>query len=509
MDPFLVTVTLFVGVILILFYLANKPRNSRYPKGPLRFPLLGNIPQLLWGRVVDKKQRQEIYQEYSKIYGPVFSTKFGPTINSVILNDPKVIKEAWNKFELCGRPKLHGTAARTGGTIRGILFQDGSEWMEQRRFTIRQLRSFGFGKRSMEHLVMDEVTELADTLRKDATAGVAVSTQKMFNAAVLNSLWRIMTGQRFSHDDKELDRILDSIQKSLTAPAGLSFVFLFPIIKTIAPNLSGWNEYLKEMLEATNFIRKFVTKRLKNPTVTDSQEAEDFTDVYIKEIKETTDKESSFYQNRGEETLMATLLDLFVAGAETTSTTLTYFFLYMALFPEKQEKLQKEIDAVVGTRHPTLEDRTRMPYTEATIMETLRFSSMVPLGLIHRAMEDTELAGFLIPKNTFLTANLYNVHHSPEIWGDPANFRPERFLSPDATQVVKNDALMPFSWGKRLCLGEQLAKDELFLFVTTLLQEFGVHEDPSSPEPLTTEQVSANIINPPKPHKLLFKLRKN
>lgn len=75
---------------------------------------------------------------------------------------------------------------------------------------------------------MDEVTELADTLRKDATAGVAVSTQKMFNAAVLNSLWRIMTGQRFSHDDKELDRILDSIQKSLTAPVrrGTYNVFL-------------------------------------------------------------------------------------------------------------------------------------------------------------------------------------------------------------------------------------------------------------------------------------------
>ncbi|XP_035706095.1 farnesoate epoxidase isoform X2 [Folsomia candida] len=431
----------------------------------------------------------------------MFSLKFGP-YNCVVLNDPKLIKEAWNNYQLCGRPKLSGSSVRTGGTVRGILFQDGLEWIEQRRFALRHLRDFGFGKKSMEHLVLDEISELVENLKKDA--GRPISTQNRFNIAVLNSLWRIVSGQRFSHDDKQLGNIMESINNSLNAPA-MGLMFFFPWIKDFAPNVIGWNKYVEVVLVATNFVSKYVKERLQVLTV--QEEPQDFIDVYINEIKTTGDAHSSFYGKRGEETMVGTLLDLFVAGAETTSTTLTYFFLYMALFPEKQGKVAEEIERIVGSRHPMLNDRDSMPYTEATIMETLRFSSMVPLGIFHRALEDTELGNQVIPKDTFVVANFATVHRSPEIWSDPDNFRPERFLSEDGLGVIKNDSLMPFSYGKRLCLGESLAKDELFLFTTSLLQQFSVGPDPTCATPLTSEQICANIISHPKPHNLVFSLR--
>ncbi|CAL8110137.1 unnamed protein product [Orchesella dallaii] len=485
--------TVLLGVLMIV--INRKPKN--YPKGPLLFPLLGSLPQMMWHSQVQKLPRSILRDEYRRRYGKVYSMKLGP-FPVVVLTDHNIIREAWNNLQICGRPKLHGAAARTNGVVRGILFQDGEEWQEQRRFALRHLRDFGFGKRSMENLVMDEVTELIKGFRRDSKK--PISTQTRFNVAVLNSLWSIVAGERYSHDDPILQEIIKSIHRSLEF-RGL--VFFFPWLKDWFPKLSGWEEYMKCMPLSYEFLSKFVKDRL---AAYDGGEPEHFTDVFINEIRRTTDPNSSFYKERGEATLIATLLDLFVAGIETTSTSLTYTLLYLALFPEKQKKLQAEIDRVVGTRLPTFEDRKRMPYTEATIQEVLRFSSLVPTGLIHKTLTDVTLGGFNVPKNHWVMANLQGVHHDPEIWGDPENFRPERFLSENGEEVVKHEALLPFSFGKRVCLGESLARDELFLFITGIFQAFDVETDPNSPRP-TTEQLNSNIIAIPKPHQLVLKER--
>ncbi len=197
---------------------------------------------------------------------------------------------------------------------------------------------------------------------------------------------------------------------------------------------------------------------------------------------------------------------MFVAGIETTSTSLSYTLLYLSIFPDKQKKVQEEIDRIIGSRTVTLEDRKNMPYMEAMIQEMLRFSSLVPTGLIHKALTNVTLGEYQIPKNTWIIGYLHGIHHDPEIWGDPENFRPERFLN-ENNEVIRHEALLPFSFGKRVCLGESLARDELFLFITGIFQAFTVTPDPNSPTP-TTEQQDSNIIAMPKPHKLVIRERK-
>jgi len=113
-----------------------------------------------------------------------------------------------------------------------------------------------------------------------------------------------------------------------------------------------------------------------------------------------------------------------------------------------------------------------MPYTEALIAEILRFSSIIPAGVMHRALVNQEFRGFHIPKGTWIMANLYHIHFSKDIWGDPTTFRPERFLSQDKTKFQRNENLLPFMTGKRQCLGENLARDTIFLFLTNIFQKF-------------------------------------
>jgi methyl farnesoate epoxidase/farnesoate epoxidase len=145
-----------------------------------------------------------------------------------------------------------------------------------------------------------------------------------------------------------------------------------------------------------------------------------------------------------------------------------------------------------------------MPYTEAVIYEVLRRSTIIPLGVFHTALADKEFGGYVIEKGSWLTANVWGIHFDKEIWGDDAeSFRPERFLSPDETKVVKNEAFIPFLIGKRQCLGESLARDTLFLFITYIFQTFKVKLHLPNGEKPNYEPTLALLLSPQKFHVIL------
>jgi len=116
-------------------------------------------------------------------------------------------------------------------------------------------------------------------------------------------------------------------------------------------------------------------------------------------------------------------------------------------------------------------------------MEVLRFSTIIPVGVGHRVMEDVQFHGYTFPKGTLILPNIYAVHFDSKIWGDPEIFRPERFLSQDGLTLKKNDNLIPFGTGKRTCLGFNLALDQIFLLMTCVLQRFDISGESRKPKP--------------------------
>uniref|UniRef100_H2Y7N8 Uncharacterized protein n=1 Tax=Ciona savignyi TaxID=51511 RepID=H2Y7N8_CIOSA len=147
-----------------------------------------------------------------------------------------------------------------------------------------------------------------------------------------------------------------------------------------------------------------------------------------------------------------------------------------------------------------------MPYTNAFMTEMLRIRIPGPLGLAHRAMEATKLMGYDIPKDTQVITNFWAVHHDPKIWGDPEEFRPERFLDADG-KFVKPTHLVAFSMGSRYCMGESIARMEFFIFVVVMLQRYHLLLARDDSPPINEECLRSGQFLVPPSHEMRVKER--
>ncbi|ODN01944.1 Farnesoate epoxidase [Orchesella cincta] len=477
---FSITVWIFIVVaVLAYFVLKPKKRTINLP-GPWGLPIVGNAFQI-------GKRMHITMAKWGMKYGPMCKVKLGP-MEVVVISDQHVAKEMLAMDAFVGRTTPPEFVLYEGETV-GIIGSEGELWEQQRRFVVRQLRDFGFGKSSMESIIMEEVNELGERLA--AFKGEPITNMKSFlSLATVNSLWSIVAGTRYSQDDPKLRALAHRLSGAFNdAGENAGALFLMKWLKHIAPEFCGYNGIRRMFADLAEFVSKTIQEH-KNTFQEDSPR--DFIDVYLKEIKSTTDPSSSFH---GAE----------AAGADTMASTLNWAILHIINNPEILRKLQAEIKEVTGNSRPvSFSDRPKMPYTLAMINEMLRLT-LSPFGVPHCVLNDTEYKGVFLPKGTIIMINLHFLHHDPRVWGDPENFRPERFLTPNEKSLVKNEYLNPFMVGRRQCPGESLARDTIFLFLVNLVQKFDILKEPSSEVDLEPE---IGFLLQPKPYKAVFLERK-
>uniref|UniRef100_A0AC34RHM1 Cytochrome P450 n=1 Tax=Panagrolaimus sp. JU765 TaxID=591449 RepID=A0AC34RHM1_9BILA len=153
-------------------------------------------------------------------------------------------------------------------------------------------------------------------------------------------------------------------------------------------------------------------------------------------------------------------LDLWFAGMETTANTLQFTVLFLIHNPKCVKLLQKELDQKINSdRLITLKDKPSLPYLQAVINESQRLSNLLAQNLLHKTLDDVEICGYKIQKNTIIVPQISCVLFDEKYFPKPYKFKPKRFLDENG-QVKKIEQFIPFSVGKRQCLGESLAKTE-------------------------------------------------
>ncbi|NXL51205.1 CP2DH protein, partial [Podilymbus podiceps] len=440
-----------------------------------------------------------------KKFGNVFNLQNCWT-NLVVLNGYKTVKEALvhRSDDFADRPyfpvyehlgygnKSEGKAPdiSCSSIIPGIVIaRYGHVWKELRRFTLSTLRNFGMGKKSLEEQVTEEAGFLCSAINSEE--GRPFDLRFLVNNAVCNVICTTIYGERFDYGDETFKKFLHLFEKSLNEEVGFlpQLLNVVPILLHI-PGVP--QKVFRGQKAFMDFIDMLIDKHMKTWNPADIR---DFTDAFLKEMeKGKVAEERGFNYNN----LRLVTADLFGAGSETTSTTLRWAFLYMLLYPEIQSKVQAEIDKVVGReRSPTMKDQVSMPYTNAVIHEVQRYGDVIPIGLPHMTYRDTKFQGFFIPKGTTVITNLSSVLKDETVWKKPNEFYPEHFLDADG-QFVKPEAFIPFSAGRRACPGEQLARMELFLFFTTLMQKFTFVLPEDQPRP--REDGHFALTNSPHPY---------
>ncbi|XP_047118335.1 probable cytochrome P450 304a1 [Schistocerca piceifrons] len=373
----------------------------------------------------------------------------------------------------------------------------GPELMEQRRFTLRYLRDFGFGRRSyhLESETEAEMAELVELIRGERQDEVVVQPSSggdcsrrvllpdVLFPGFINGFMPVVAGSRLPRTADGVCRYLGhaGLQTARAGDATGGFLTLHSALGSIAPKMSGYHDTVESAEKILTYFHQVIKEHEK--TYSDDH-MRDFIDRYLRDIKEK--------KKTGTDTVYSTdqlgviLFDTFLPASMVQSTVLSWALLYVARHPEAQRRAQLELDSVVGnSRLPNLNDRLHLPYTEAILRETMRMQTLLPIGIPHAATENTTLQGYSIPKGTVVVANLWSMHMDKSVWGDPENFRPERFLNSDGTLCTK-DLTLSFSIAgkclyvfpcKRVCPGETFARQNMFLMLATLLQNFSVRAD--------------------------------
>ncbi|OCH95985.1 cytochrome P450 [Obba rivulosa] len=474
-----------IGLILVGVFLLQRAfgrkRSGPLPPGPKGLPIIGNVLDMPTGH------EWETFATWGERWGDIVSVNLlGQTM--VILNSPKLALEMLDKKSAIysDRPTLTMGGELAGWDRTLVLLRYGTVFRETRRLFSQLIGSrkhverfhslFEAETRKFLYRLMRHPDDVGKQVRK--TAGSII----------------LMMSHGYKVQEEEdvivntVDEAVDQFSKA-TAP-GAFLVDVFPILKYVPSWMPGtewkkkaaaWRAKIDEMCDLPYNLAKdqMAAGTAKHSFVTSALE------------EGVTPERERIVKNAAS--------SLYSGGADTTVSAICSFFLAMTCFPEAQQKAQEEIDAVIGPdRLPTLADRDRLPYVNALCMEVLRWNPVVPLGVPHRLCEDDVQSGCFIPKDAIVIANVWKFLHDRQLYTDPYEFNPDRFIAQPGRDAEQDPREFAFGFGRRICPGLHLADASIFLSCAMSLAAFKISkvvEDGKVIEP-AIEYTSGTISHP-------------
>lgn len=512
-----------VVVLSALIALLLDSRRSRVEidlPGPRGLPFVGNAFQ------VDRRRPWETMGAWRQTYGDAYFIKlFSEPV--VVLCGPTTIREALvdRGRDFAGRPRPFYRAGFMADHYQDVVSgSPGPVWNALRRAVQRAMRAadpsgnIGGAGRWTEHLTGLIVDEMCDEL--DETAGKPFDPRPSVYHAVMNMTCMMLTGDRFRREDEELamyKRLERLVTTSMNVGGRGSELDLFPWLRHFG---NATYRKLVEAKQLRNVLYDRICERVGSVGGGAGQNRGVVHALFDEMSDEYRRKKSGVTENH----LKLAIVNLLVGGAAATTGYIYAAIGVLAHHPEVQTRIREEVDAVVASgcqlgqneaddsrrqRTVTLDDKQFLPYTSAAIIELLRYASLSPILIPHRTMSDTAVGKTKIPAGVQVFLHVRAVHHDPDFWTDPFQFRPERFLErsdEDVSALPKHPTsettgdsdvtptmdtkwrlippdderrrrVMSFGAGPRACPGEAVAMTRLFLTVTNVVRRFFIEPE--------------------------------
>ncbi|XP_006126336.2 cytochrome P450 1A5-like [Pelodiscus sinensis] len=462
--------------LVIRSFQQQLPQGLKRLPGPRGYPLIGNVLEL-------GSNPHLTLTRMSQEYGDVMQIRIG-TRPVLVLSGLDTLKQALVKQaeDFMGRPDLYSFRFIADGQSMTFSTDSGEVWRARRKLAQSALKTFSVSpspNSSSTCLLEEHVSKEADYLVKKFLQ--LMEEKKRFDpyqyvvVSVANVICAMCFGKRYDHDDQELLSMVNLNNEFGDVAASGNPADFIPVLQYLPSRAMKIFKDLNKRFDT--FVQKIVKEHYSS---FDKDHIRDITDSLIEHCEEKKVDESASVQ-LSDEKIVTLVNDLFGAGFDTVTTALSWSLMYLVTYPEIQKKIHEELDRIIGReRRPRLSDRLTLPYTEAFILEMFRHSSFLPFTIPHCTTKPTALNGYFIPKDLCVFVNQWQVNHDEKLWKDPSTFSPERFLTIDGMEVnrAESEKVMTFGLGKRRCIGENIGKWEIFLFLTTLLQqlEFSIRD---------------------------------
>ncbi|KAK3154153.1 hypothetical protein QOZ80_2BG0186940 [Eleusine coracana subsp. coracana] len=455
-----VAVAVSFVVILIsvhAFQLLSNARR-RLPPGPLPLPLVGNLLHI--GRGCPHRTLARLAERY----GSLMSVRLG-VVQAVVVSSADVASEILHKHnaQVADRPpwSTRGIANGHQRQLHHRVSKPHARWRALRRLCATEL--FAPSRlNALQPLRQEKVRELVRHVSEKAALGEPVTVRDPAFTASMNMLSRTV----FSKDldsGPSVRGLKDLVKEGTVLVMTPNVSDFYPVVA--AADLQGLRRKLTPIVaHAYEMIDKQIEQRLRDRQAGEPRK-DDMLDVVLDEWK----KEGSLIDHNA---MRGLFTDLFVAGADTSSTTVEWAMAELLQNPQVMNKVKRELREVLGTKTEVEEsDISQLPYLQAMVKEVLRLHPPVAMTY-YRAEATVEVQGYQIPQGTIIILNISAVHRNENTWDNPDKFEPERFMNKEREFSGKDCRLIPFGGGRRICLGLPLANRTVHTILASLLHQF-------------------------------------
>ncbi|XP_076902061.1 6,7,8-trihydroxycoumarin synthase-like [Bidens hawaiensis] len=483
MEPIFLFLLLSLTILYFLNLLPKIIKNKSSlinPPGPPGLPFIGNLHQ------INPSSIHTSLWVLSKSYGPIISLRFG-FVPTIVVSSASVAKEVLKTQDIifCSRPRLLGTQKFSYGGIDVAFSHYDEKWKEMRKIFVAHLLS---PKRiqSSRYIREDEVSRAMSTIHGLALLSNNINLSEIAKSVTSTIMMRVSFGKRYQdgHEREKVLGLLSELQETIVDNYASDIWPGLPFV-SLVDRFTGKVDRLEKCFQGFDLLyQQIIDEHINHHNLKLHEEEEDVIDILLRLMQDKL-------FNLTHKHIKAMLMNVFVAGTDTSAATVVWSMTLLIKNPNAMKKAQEEVRNVIGKKGKIDEDDLpKLTYLKAVMKETMRLYPPSPLLVPRETIKDTILHGYKIKQKTVVYVNIYAIGRDPEFWENPEDFFPERFLDSGIDFKGNDLGLIPFGAGRRICPGMSMGVAMVELLLANLLCLF----DWGLPDRMRKEDIDLDVM---------------